>query len=333
MSDVLTMRSFPNERAPTVTKIRSDGIRMYCEARYVIVLNDEGEVIEKINRSLTYTGNFLVVLAPVIYDGWKVNLSVVLEIGFSRSVPYQQYEQITSDGVRYRTITRRPVAQLTDAKIIELLSTISSSLRNIVDEETSHRKKLIWVKYGKDKREMLSGMFVSIPLDEASPLVYVCLEKDFISRTNGHLQLFVDLVKEKLRKLKFAYYPKGQIKRFKVSQEIASILFDANYPVHFLEFIRKKLGKETKKVRALFEQIVEEFEIKTKNKNNIDIFYKDLEKIFSEDKESLIENFKITVQTHPKRDNKRSVHAKDCLRIEIHPSIEAVQKKHGTRVT
>lgn len=327
MCDFLTMRSFTNQKAPTVEKIRSDGIRMYCEARYVIVLDEKGAVVERINRSLTYTGNFLVILAPVIYNGLKVNLSIVLEIGLSRSVPYQQFEKFTDDGRRYRTITRRPIATLTDEEIIFLLPIISDSLQMIVDEDTSHRKKLIWVKNGKDKKEMLIGMFVAIPI-EVSSLVYICLEKDFISRTNGHLQLFVDLVKKRLRKLKFAYYPKGQIKRFKVSQEIASILFEANYPSHFLEVIRKKLGKETKKVRSLFEQIVDEFGIKTKTMNNLDILYEDLEKIFGKSKKSLIEMFQVSVQTHPRRDGRRSTHAKDCLRIEVHPSKEAVQNKH-----
>ncbi|MCF7843654.1 hypothetical protein K9M47_02015 [Candidatus Gracilibacteria bacterium] len=328
MSDFLVMRSFDNQREPTVVKVRSDGIRMYCEARYVIVLDEEGNVVERINRPITYTGNYLVILSPIVYKGWKINLSVVLEIGFSRSVPYQQFEQRTCGGVRYRSVTRTPIAQLTDEKICSILSIIGDSFKMIVDEDTSHRKNLVWSKYGKDRKEMPIGMFVAIPLD-ARPLVYVCFEKDFISRINGHIQLFIDLVRSRLVKLKYAYCPKGEIKRFKVAKEIADILFAANYPAHFLEVIRSRLGKETRKVRSLFEQIVDEFAIKQKPKNDLDLLFEELGKIFSNRSEELIGKFKISVQTHPKRDERRLIHARGCLRLEIHPSEEAIQKKHG----
>lgn len=326
MEDFLVVRDFGKTRPPTKEKILRDGIMMYCEARYVIVLDEHGEVVERINRSITYTGNFLVVLAPIIHEGKKIELSVVLEIGLSRSVPYQQFEKNFADG-KFAVKGRRPVAKLTDEKIIELLLTFSQIIQDVVDEETSHRKRLIWKKYGKDKKEMPIGIFVTVPF-EASPLVYICLEKDFIERANGHLQLFVNMTREKLRKLKFAYYPKDEIKRFKVAQEIASILFDANYPSHFLEVIRRKLGKETGKIRSLFEQIIEEFEIKTKEKDDLDVLHENLEKVFGENKDILINSFPISVQTHPKRNNRRSTHAKDCLRIEIHPSKEAIEEKH-----
>lgn len=328
MSGFLTVRSFPNQRAPTVEKIRSDGIRMYCEARYVIVLNEEGEVVEKINRSLTYTGNFLVVLAPVVYDEWKVNLSIVLEIGLSRSVPYQQFEKWFGKE-KISVQKRRPVVMLSDEHLIYLMSVIVVAIQDVVDEEVSHRKSLVWntPTTRKNGSYLLNGKFITIPL-EITPLVFICLKKDFTARVEGHLSLFVKLTKEKLSTFKYAYYPKGQIKRFKKAKEIASILDEAQYPEHFINAVRKKLGKPTGKYRALFEQIIDEFKISFGIGNENDALLKKLDTKFEENSKHLLEQFPLIVVMHPKRDSTRDVHARNCIRVEIYPSEKMIQYKH-----
>lgn len=329
MQDFLVMRDFGKTKPPTVDKVRRDGENMYCESRYVIVLNEDGVVVETIDRKTEYTGNFLVVLAPVTYNGEFLPLCVVLEIGLSRSVPYQQFEKKFKDRKKISIQKRRTVVTLSEKATISFLPLISSSLQDIVDEDISHRKSLIWQTRAskKDGKQLRSGKFVTLST-EAEMVVFIFLEADLRHRTNGHLSLFVKLTKEKLDSLPYAYYPNKELKRLKVAKDIAYVLGEANYPSHFVDAIRKKLGKETTKYRALFEQIIEVFKISFHSGNENDLLHKELSEKFSASKDELVNLTRLSVMVHPKRDKARQIHAKNCIRVEVFPSKEAVLEKH-----
>ncbi len=328
MSNFLTMRSFPNQRAPTVEKIRSDGIRMYCEARYVIVLNEEGEVVEKINRSITYTGNFLVILAPVIYKGWKVNLSVVLEIGFSRSVPYQQFEKWLGEE-KVATKGRRPICKLTDEKVILLLSLLSDIVKIVALEETHYWKS---VTYGGEKNPARSrridwkcGIFASIPVDEEI-LCYAVYVLDIETRS-VYLKEKSFFIKFWFRNFKLAHYSRNQLRSFTGAQKVAEMIMNAEYPKHYLQVV---IGSLSSRNKILLELCVRAFSKEPKEGEE----YKELEDLLKTPEPPALytllqSKFESNVVTEiksgwnlngyiwDKRDKERIVHAKNALRFEI----------------
>lgn len=326
MNQFLDMLSFDQKAGPPVDKVIRDADVMYSHARYVIVLNEIGVVTERINRSVGYLANCLVVIAPTYYKNHFV-YSVVMEIGIGRTVPYVELTRQVMDSISLRVNSRNPVAQLTYAKTLELLSVLSDVLQGIVDEGVAHRKKLVWVKTGKDNKELPIGIFIAIPRS-LSPLVYACLEKDFTTRVEGHISVVIQLIKDDLNTLRFAYYPDKELKRLKAVDKVAHVLSDAKYPEHFLEVIRNSLGKRTKKVRALFEQIIDSYKIPVGTSNENDELYLKLREDWYVHRKMILAAFRVSVQAHPKRDAFRSSHAKNCIRVEIHPSEEAIRAKH-----
>ncbi len=352
MDSFLVMRSFPKGKEPTLAKVIRDGENMYCEARHVIVLDERGEITYEEYRPTAYTGNYIAVFAPTVYKGEEIRLAVALEIGFSRSVPYQWFEK-WHDGKKVTRTFRRPIIKLSDEEVIHLLPTLSRAIQHIVDQDVSHRRNLIYhtstTPYGgkaKKGKELASGKFITVPNDE-SVLVFACLAKDSEARNKIQLSEFVSMTNKRLSKLKYAYYPKGELKRFSGVQETAEILVEADYPLHFAEVIRRKLGKETGKVRSLFEQIVEVFEIKFKETTyEKDLLHASLSQVLNGKTKNILGRFNISVTNHPKRDADKLLyaeehghnpaHAVNCIRVEILPSREAIEKTHpvqsdGTR--
>ncbi len=347
MRNFLIMRSFPLGKEPTTAKVIRDGEKMYCEARHVIVLDENGEVSYEENRPSAYTGNYIAVFAPIVYKGEEIRLAIALEIGFSRSVPYQWFEKWYGKK-KVTTTVRRPVVKLTDEKVISLLPTLSRAIQHIIDQDVSHRRNLIYhtstTPYGgKGKRgkELASGKFITVPKDE-SVLIFACLAKDSEARHRVHLSDFVRITRKRLSRLKYAYYPKGDLKRFSSVKKTVEILLDADYPAHFAEVIRRKLGKETEKVRSLFEQIVEVFEIKFKETTyDKDLLYASLFQVLNGKAKDILGRFSLSVTNHPKRDADKLLYAKEhghnpahavnCIRVEILPSQEAIEKANPTQ--
>lgn len=328
MSNFLTMRSFSNERAPTVEKIRSDGIRMYCEARYVIILNEKGEVVETINRSITYTGNFLVILAPIIYNGWKVNLSVVLEIGFSRSSPYQQFEK-WFDGKKVATKNRRPVCKLTDEKIISLLSLLSDTVKKIALEETSHWKSLTYVGEKNPFRSRninwKCGIFASIPTDEEI-LCYAVYLLDIKTRSR-YLREKSFFIRFWLRNFKHVHYSRNQLRSYANAQKVAEMIMNAEYPKHYLQVVMDSLSSKNK---ALVELCIRAFSKEMKDGEDYmeledllktpapPLLYTSLESKFDSNLAVEIKSgWKLHGYVWERRNKERVVHAKNALRFEI----------------
>mgnify|MGYP003394516179 CR=1 FL=1 len=335
-------RTFLNRRTPTLEKVRRDGIRMYNEARYVIVLDETGSVAEKINRCLTSIGDILVVLSPIVYKKEKIKLAVVLEIGLSRATPYLQVKK----SVRQKKVyikSRLPVARLSEEATIRLMPEIAKSLQAIVDEELSGRRNLLFYNgmrpsgdMAKWGNEILSEMRITVSMENQA-LVYTCLAIDLNARENGHIDKFVSLMKKDFKGLKHSYYPDKQIKRFNVVKKIADILKEETYSELMAERIRKKLGKEKTKPRALFEQVVDVFNIKFKptNENDHSATFESLNNVWEPREKELVERFPVSVITHPKRTEKkkryakkkgRYLQAKDCIRVGITVSKKALDK-------
>lgn len=165
MDKFLIPLSFAKRRAPLRAKVQADAQRMYEHARYVIVLDGTGNVLEARpnRRQDDNVIDCLAVFAPVTYLGSDFDKSVVLEIGFRRFVPYAQTEyslnSSTKRGSRLRrrkgdmreaisalrkprrdrtlrlTIPARvPVTCLSDDALFDLLPTITEGAQRCVDD-------------------------------------------------------------------------------------------------------------------------------------------------------------------------------------------------------
>ena len=318
------------------------------EARYIIILDKNGKVVEKIDRSVSYIGDILVVLAPVVYQKQNINLAVVLEIGFSKAVPYGQYRK-QLDNSKIRTWRRRPVVKITDNHLIHIMPEIAQALQNITDKKLlTKRRNLTFFTQMKPSghrsklgREIFSNMGITIST-ENSPLVYTCLEKDRDSRERKYINPLVDSIKSDFRKMPHAYYPNKKIKRFKSAQRIAGIIKNGNYSNFFVDEIRRKLGKETTKNRALFELVIDTFNLKFRETSDYDAILESLSLIWFKRRDELVSRFPVSTITFPKRIEKKKKYAvtrgkgkglkfrqaKKCIRVGIHVSEKVVNIKN-----
>lgn len=158
MDTILTMLPFNERRAPLVDKVRRDSELMYEHSRYVIVLNQQGCVVEeRFNRRFDDDiVDCLSVFAPVTYKDVYIEKAIVLEIGFRRFVPYAQTEyrlnSSTKRGPSHRVKKgeqriikqkntekkiaikpRTPVAALSKDLIFDLIPAISNGMQMCVD--------------------------------------------------------------------------------------------------------------------------------------------------------------------------------------------------------
>lgn len=343
MSEFLEMRSFvKNERVPTVEKVIRDGQNMYNSSRYVIVLNNNGEVIETINGKHGFIGNFLVVLAPVTYKGVSIPMSVVLEIGIGRATPYQQFEQWNNDE-RTTIKGRKPVAKMKDAFVIKLLPLLSKTLQSIVDQDISHRSVLaIVVKKATSIRNSViktRGLFIRINKEEEI-ICYACLARDIETRSHHHVDRFVTNTIKRLASLigKSDYYTDKELAKKSTASEIAYYVNESGYPTHMMEIVREKIIKrdnKSKQYLELFEQILRVFKIKILDTEVDDQkFYVELNKKLGNEKEKLLSNFSVLIGVDVKRTSKRKKsreaenknpeheQAKNCIIVEVKPSRE-----------
>jgi hypothetical protein len=342
---VIRRRVLSPEKTPKVDKIIRDGETMYAHARYVIVIDKDGNVVEEINRQQGALANFLVVLAPFKYKNAEIYQSVVLEVGLGRASPYKQVEKHFDDDKKIAIKGRTRVARLSDEGLFLLTPVICSAIQNVIDEETSHRKNLIYytkmtptgslAKWGK---VVIGGMFITISLDDPL-LAHACLVKNFEARKRGHLTEVANITRENFNRLKYAHYPKGELKRFKVVQELLAVLKEANYPEYMVEVIREKLGKPNTKTRGLFDLVFHEFNIKFAVPSETDQILLSLKSEQKKKIARILEKFPLSVITHPKRVKKKEMnakkngtkafmHAKECVRVEVLPSKKAIDAKH-----
>lgn len=322
----------------TYKKVLRDGENIYRHARYVIVIDSKGAVVEKIDRISGSLINVLAVIGPLVIDGTRVERSVRAEIGFGRTSPYTASEKMVKD-INFRFPRRYVHSPLTEGEQFKLLHEIANQVQKVVDNDVMHRRRLTYLKniHRDDSAEYGNGKFITIPSN--FPLfMFAGLAKDMETREKGHLDEFVNNTKLRLSRLRCGTYSSSEMKRIKVAQYIAYLLSEAKYGEHIMSIIKEKLGKESGKVRVLFEQLLEAYSIVPSV--NKDTLYLSLLKRYELIERYIISFFPLDVVTHPKREEKKSAHqqlridenrktyrhAVDCLRVEVRPSLEAIQK-------
>jgi hypothetical protein len=323
----------------TVKKAWSDGDNLYNHARAVIVLNEKGDIVETIDRVKGFVINVLAILGPVFYNGEHLDRAVRSEIGFGRATPYMPAESNIL-GTRVWITDRAVVKPLSNKEEHKLLPAITKLIQHVIDKEVEHWKRVTYVKSRhSDPVIYTRGKFITVPPD-LPLLTFLCLARDMKTRTSGHLKEFADRTWLRLHRLRPPPYPPKKLKRLKSVQHTASNLNDAKYGTLALELIKNMLGKrEGDKVRMLFEQILEVYKIAPDDKK-LDMLYLELRQRFSHvNEEQALKTFPLDVVTQEKRVAMREIkeprkrppkyrHAKGCIRVEVRPSKEAVEK-HG----
>lgn len=161
MDTILTPLSFKTRRAPLLGKVERDADTMYGNARYVIVLDEDGNVVEqRFNRRIDdEVVDCLAVFAPFTYKGARLERVLVLEIGFRRFVPYAQTEHRLGASTRrgpvlrfrkgeerkprtkvkankkraYQIPARIPIARLTDDALFDIMPALAKGVQECVD--------------------------------------------------------------------------------------------------------------------------------------------------------------------------------------------------------
>jgi hypothetical protein len=360
MNQLLVMRIFgENRRTPRVSTVKQDGITMYYKSRYVIVLDEHGTIVEKVNHRRIHSNKknnlatHITVLAPVVYKNHRINQAVVLEIGVSVSTPYTRFEYTENKRREYYG-PRMPVAHLSTEAQIKLLPDIFQVIQTVIDEELEHRATLIdrtrTEQCKHDRVVLYKGKSVTISKED-EVLIYALLKLDIEFRRKNHLNDIVWCIQTRLMKMKAGEYSEKELKRRKDVQEIAYYIAEGKFSSFILNEIRRMLGKPEGKVRHIFEQILEAFKIRPQQIYEVSHLYETLHAKWSKiDPE--IKKLEISLKTQPKKDKRRleaelrrlktakeksspmnkngsiSSKAKGCVRVVAYPSLGLVKKKH-----
>lgn len=332
----------------TLNKAWQDGENLYRYARAVIVIDEQGSPVEVIDRVTGSLVNVLAILGPITIGKTYIDRAVRAEIGFGRTSPYKLAEKMIHDE-KIVVLLRKVYLPLSEEDQLALLPVITRFVQKIIDKEIEHRKRLTYYKsHRPDSVEFGNGKFITIP-SNLPILMFVCLAKDMQTRVNGHIQEVAYQTKWRLMRVRYASYTPAQLRRLNAAQSVAEIFGDAKYSEYLLEIIRQKVGKVTTKERALFELILEVFNIVPSEEYTDQNIYFELKKKYGDLEIHLLDKFHLDTVTHPKRsiknkkirEDKQRVkerktktaiykHANNCIRIEVRPSQEAI-KQHGHR--
>lgn len=313
------------ELLPKDAMVRAASLMKNC-ARATISLNKDGEVKEiSMLPDFVARGNYIVVIGPSKkHDNQEV---IRLEIGLNRSTPYMQFEW--KEGRRKKAIKGRKHVPLSSGEILHLLPTISKTIQQIVDEKVAR-----WESLSKKTisdgvvRLWWRGCFVTASKNDEL-LLYALLLLDRHARNSTFLRSFAIAIQRSLGGYKKVSYSKKELLVRKAVLIIKDKLH-LNYSKEQIEILLRLLGKPGSKVRYLLEGIIMTLNVKPRTSlESYEEEFLKLQKKYKSFDQEIKKAFCIEVATHPKRDDARNHHAKECLRIEVLPSKEA--REHHER--
>lgn len=239
MDKIVVPVSFKERRPPLLEKVVRDADIMYSNARYVIVLNKTGNILEqRFNRRFDdEVVDCLAVFAPCVYRGAEIERALVFEIGFRRFVPYAQTEHRLGASTRrgpvvrfrrgeerkpqnnikrtkkraYTIQARTPVARLTDDAMFDIMPAITAGIQECVDSLVltwATPQRVRWVKAGTrakpiwKKHEIEPSISVRIPKEAG----ILCATATFAElrwrlEPKTHIRASADAIKSILRYL------------------------------------------------------------------------------------------------------------------------------------
>lgn len=325
----------------TVGKVIRDAENMREYARYVIVLDHSGDVVDHyLNDSKGHLIDSIVVLAPAKFLGECVDYAVALEIGLSRFVPYKMTEFKTNKPGKKKQVKviqeRTRVGTLPWGITTRLLPVLWRAIQICVDKrmETWTRARFVQEYFGQRGMSVYeSWITIRIPKDQ--PLIYTVLRlKDEQDRTSPGktYAASAEIIHREIglfRKLKVSYrgaYPDEVIRGSSSLRMIAdwmkkNIKYRA-YTNRSFEAIHKiLLGYDGESLR-IFKELCRVFKVPNAPRDNqLDTF----ESSLGEHKELLLSGCTLRPCRVIKREQKRNAetekkgpkHALDCYTISI----------------
>lgn len=370
MSPALTLLSFQGRRAPLVQKVVDDGKRMYEHARYVIILDKKGSVIEHFeNPPFNTIVDCLVVLGPVVYKGVSIALSVILEIGFRRFAPYKQTEyrvygkpKRTSRkkgvvknripvprakrGVIKAIPSRTPIATMTDTTRQHILGDIASGIQTCVDSiiETWGNSDPVQERENKcgEKYTYVASVFVRIPKQERLLCAAARFkETEFRLSNSGPLGTLAKKIRALCRqfianntrsKTEQGDYLQSSIKKSHIIWRIKETLDKRiKYRKFTEQMISRMLTLVGKRDSAERKLLDQVFKIRGITKPVKDVELETLEREFGHIRKALLAKWPLTTFISMRHANRRTLHASGCLTVSVLGSRSELEKMIAAR--
>ncbi len=368
MSEILKPLPLSKGRSFVKTsKLIADGKAMYDHARHVIVLNDKGEISELFeNPPFVGVVDCLVVLVPFVkhhYRGTKTILTVVLEIGLRRFVPYAVTEYRPS-GKRERTprkwgerknnsvlprASREPtvtigarvrVAELSDHVLFDLLPTIAEIIQKQVDGFLAkwESSKLIQTMGPKNRPyEKVVSIFVRV--HTSTPLLCAAVrfrEFEYRSSEKGNIFGVAELLRRNCAQFIARHtreiatdgeYLDSVVKDSTtasfIAAEIAKRILYRGYCKRMIETMLEMIGKPDSKERQLINQIWRVHKIP---QALVDEGLAKIEEEYGDIRHLLLNSWPLQGIRRTRYERQRVVHARNCLTFSIFGSHEELEK-------
>ena len=364
MSNLLVPLSFNERREPLAQKVQIDGERMYNHARYVIVLDIHGTVIESFeNPPFGNIVDCLVVLAPVRHRSENIEKSVVLEIGFRRFLPFAKTEY-RPDGKPERTprfkgkvnpkkkiprsergrteiiYNRVPVARLSDALVEKILPEVCIGVQNCVNSIISEWKNSVPIQtrgQAYNSYVHIASIFVRIK-EEEKLLCAVARFGEIRYRLTGTRTLAstATLIKKlskrfisqhELYKTQQGDYLNRAVKNSEDADFIAQVLsLRIKYRGYTKQMIDRMLTLVGKGNSNERKLIDQIWRIHKIPQPKVDEKLSELEKSYGAKKRKLLARWKLENFISHRHEKRRVIHAQNCLTISVLGSHEELMK-------
>ena len=348
----VSFRSLAQERARTgkgvfapgltAGKVIRDAQTMKRHARYVIELDASGKLL-KHHENKSSSLDCIVVLAPVLFQGGKINQAVALEVGLSRFVPYAYAEFKSSNPKSKKQVQRiRPrtqIAVLPWETVRGLLPILWHAIQTCVDKrmETWTKASLIQDSGGiKGFKEYEAWLTIRIP--KTQPLIHAILNlkseegKELPGKNYAYAAATIHRDIQLFRKLKSAYrgqYPDEVIKSSHVLQTVAGWMKKniqhRGYTNRSMDAVRRLLEKHSTESLRIFDEVCRIFKVPAAPRNQ---HLDHCEQLLGQDKDTLVQTCTLRPCRIFKREKKRTKHAKECFTISIFGSKDHMERIH-----
>lgn len=323
----------------TIGKVERDAVVMEEYSRYVIKLDDEGNVQEHYsNPPFGEIIDCIVVLAPAIFQGKRIEKSVALEIGLSRLVPFKSTEikAVRPDRKKQCWIikSRTQLGTLPWDVMLKIMPTLWFAIQFCIDEKLSEWKQARLIQtFDRNQKGFAvyeSWMTIRVPKDQ--PLLYAVLRlKDELGRLEPekNYAYLADYFQERFDEFRLlnAYYqgeyPDEVMKRsnnlYVVASQIRKNILYRGYTSRSVESIRGLLGKKDRKNVLFFDEVLRVFKVPCAPRDDFLDMY---EPKLGGAKDEILSQCPLRPCRVIKRENKRTTHAQDCFTIGIIGSLD-----------
>ncbi len=302
------MKSSVAKKKSEQGKLARDVVRVESYARFVITIQG-GEVLLIDNKYRVKKLPYMRIIAVTGFENDDASdKRVLLEIGYSRSRPYQQIEESSFPSIagtgRWCIKERKKTRTLSDEEMSLVYPSIVRCMADIVLEtrETWECKES-WYIPGQGLVER--GVYFTFHLDDALLCRHMLFEdRDY--RCARYIHHHAGCVRYWLRRYKQSYYSPKELRSFVGVKKVASLMREHYSDVLYRKALFKSIISKRPHLEGILDAIVLQYELPTCN---------DDIKLFLGDGDWVLPRMEIVycrrIFDQPKK------HAQDCLVFEI----------------